>query len=75
VPKLFSRIKINVCQDQSRQSCLQTRHGAPENDTFLHPAGADLPVAGSIKKVESREKKQLKAEQKKSVKNEPNART
>jgi DNA-damage-inducible protein D len=35
----------------------------------------NLPVAESIKKVESREKKRLKAEQKKSVKNAPGAET
>jgi len=34
----------------------------------------NLPVAESIKKVESREKKRLKAEQKKSVKNAPGAK-
>src|SRR5882757_6502482 len=34
----------------------------------------NLPVAESIKKVESREKKRLKAEQKKSVKNAPDAK-
>jgi DNA-damage-inducible protein D len=35
----------------------------------------NLPVAESIKKVESREKKRLKAEQKKPVKNTPDAET
>jgi DNA-damage-inducible protein D len=35
----------------------------------------NLPVAESIKKVEGREKKRLKAEQKKSVKNTPGAET
>jgi len=35
----------------------------------------NLPVAESIKKVESREKKRLKAEQKKSVKNAPSTET
>jgi DNA-damage-inducible protein D len=35
----------------------------------------NLPVAESIKKVESREKKRLKAEQKKSAKNAPDAET
>lgn len=35
----------------------------------------NLPAAESIKKVESREKKRLKAEQKKSAKNAPDAET